>query len=215
MSPVLYLDYDGVLHPADVRVTQEQPLRPRVYVRGRATDEPLFRYVALLELLLAPYPELQIVLSTSWVQALGYDFSVKQLSPALQARVIGATTVSAPSRFERIAADADSRGLTRWLALDDDINGWPEGQRHLVVAPTNPVLALAQPGVSAELAAILRALCAGEPLEPITRAARVPSTMDRLFSITGATEVQILDGLEEDARVAEILRQARSGRGAK
>jgi hypothetical protein len=76
MSPILYLDYDGILHPADVRVTPDEPLYPRVYVRGQPTDEPLFRYMSLLELLLAPYPELRIVLCTSWAQALGYEFAV-------------------------------------------------------------------------------------------------------------------------------------------
>jgi hypothetical protein len=214
-TPTLYLDYDGILHPADVRVPHDEPTRPRMYVRGRATDEPLFRYVLLLELLLAPHPELQIVLSTSWVRSLGYEFAVKQLPPALQARVIGATTVFAPTRFESIATDAESRDLTRWLALDDDLLGWPEEFRHLVVAPTNPALGLAQPGVAVELATMLDALCAGRPLGAITKVAKVPSTVDRLFALPGVTESQVLDALEEGARVAEILRQARSRKGAK
>jgi hypothetical protein len=137
-------------------------------------------------------------------------FAVKQLSPALQARVIGATTVSAPTRFESIALDAENRDLTRWLALDDDVTGWPEELRHMVVAPTNPVLCLAQPGVAAELATMLEALCAGKPLELITRVDNVLPTVDRLWSLPGITEAEVIDALEEDARVDEILRQARA-----
>lgn len=209
-APILYLDYDGILHPADVRVTSEAPLQPRVYVRGEPTAQPLFRYLALLELLLAPYPDLRIVLSTSWVTAFGYEFAVKQLSPALQVRVIGATTFPAPTRFDSIAIDAEGRGLTRWLALDDDLCGWPEARRHLVVAPTNPMLGLAQPGVAAELATMLKALCAGTPLDLVTRADNVLPTVDRLCALPGITETEVIDALEEDVRVEEILRQTRA-----
>jgi hypothetical protein len=203
VSPVLYLDFDGILHPADVRVAREEPLHPRVYVRDQPTDEPLFRYMSLLELLLAPYPELKIVLTTSWVRALGYEF-------ALQERVIGAATYPAPTRFASIEIDAESRGLTRWLALDDDVCGWPEERRHLVVAPTNPVLGLAQPGVAAELATMLEALCTGRPLELITKVDKVLPTVDRLWALPGITEAEVIDALEEDARVDEILRQTRA-----
>lgn len=206
--PTLYLDFDGILHPADVRMTKAEPLRPRVYVRGVATDQPLFRYMPLLELLLAPYPELKIVLATSWVATLGFNFAVNRLSSALQERVIGATT-PAPTRFESINRDAESRGLTRWLALDDDLEGWPEERRHLVVAPTNPVLALAQPGVAGELSQMLKALCAGRPLELETKVATVLPTVERLWT-TGLTEDEISHALDEDARVDEILRQARA-----
>ena len=206
MSPVLYLDFDGILHPADVRVSREEPLHPCVYARGQPTDEPLFQYMSLLELLLAPYPELKIVLATSWVRALGYEFALKQLSPALQERVIGATTFQAPTRFDSIDIDAESRGLTRWLALDDDVCGWPEERRHLVVAPTNPVLALAQPGVAAELATMLEALCAGTPLELVTKVDNALPNVDSLWALPGITEAEVIDALEEYQRYSSLLR---------
>lgn len=217
MSPVLYVDYDGIFHASDVRVTPEEPLRPRVYERGEPTDQPLFRFMSLLELLLAPYPELKIVLATSWVRVFGYEFAVEQLSPGLRARVIGATTFPARTRFDSIAIDAEGRGLTRWLALDDDLCGWPEDRRYQVVAPTNPVLGLAQPGVAAELAAMLEALCSGQPLELVSKVAAVPSTVDRVMAaenrlraLPNITEAEICEALETDARVEEILRQARA-----
>lgn len=208
IAPVLYLDFDGVLHAADVRVTKDEPLRPRVY--DKPSDQPLFRYASLLELLLAPYPEVRIVLSTSWVHAFGYEFAFKQLPPSIQERIIGATTVQASTRFDCIDIDAEERGLKRWLALDDDVKGWPEERRHLVVAPTNPVLALAQPGVAGELARMLDALCAGRPLQRESKVASVPSTIDRLWALPAITESEIFDALEEDARVEEILRQTRA-----
>lgn len=212
MNPVLYLDFDGILHPADVRVTPEEPLHPRVYVRGKPTDEPLFRYVSLLELLLYPYPELRIVLATSWVRAFGYENALKRLTPPLQERVIGAATFPAPTRFGTISVDVEERGLTNWLSLDDDHVGWPEERLHQLVAPTNPYLALVEPGVAATLATMLEALCAGVPLDAVTNVARSTSTVARLFALPNVTEAEVLRALEEDARVVEILRQARARR---
>lgn len=213
-SPILYLDFDGVLHAADVRVTRDEPLRPQVYVRDEPSSEPLFRYMSLLELLLAPYPNLRLVLSTSWVRTFGYEYALSQLSPALQTRVIGAATFPAPTRFDAIDIDAQERGVAQWLALDDDLRGWPDTRRHQVVAPTHEVLALAQPGVAAELAGRLEALCAGLPLELVVSAASLPTpelNVEQLAARCGVTEEQAIAAVEEDARVAEILRQVRRG----
>jgi hypothetical protein len=157
--PVLYLDFDGVLHPADVCVSPAEPRRPQVYQRGQPTDRPLFEHLPLLERLLAPYLQLRIVLSTSWVREFGYEFALKQLTPSLRERVIGATLYPAPARYYCIQIDAEERGLTRWLALDDDLNMWPEAELHKVVAPTDRSRGLAQPGVAEQLSAALAELC--------------------------------------------------------
>lgn len=157
-DPVLYLDFDGVLHPADVRVSPTDR-RPRVYKRGQPTDHPLFEHLQLLERLLEPYPQLRIILSTSWVREFGYEVALGQLTLSIQARVIGATLFPAPARYFCIQIDAEERGLTRWLALDDDLNCWPESDMARVVAPTDRLLGMAQPGVADELEAKLRKLC--------------------------------------------------------
>ena len=210
-TPVLYLDFDGILHPADVRVTPEEPMRPRIYERGRPTDKPLFQHQVLLEILLRPYPELRILLSTSWARTFGYEFAVNQLMPELRERVIGAAMTPAPVRWGVIDIDAVARGLERWIALDDDRDGWPEEVRHLLVAPTNPTFALAQPGVAQELTEKLEALCSGRSLKTVTNVARVKSTVERLFARTDIAQDELVEALDEDARVAEILRQARLG----
>jgi hypothetical protein len=209
VTPVLYLDFDGVLHPADVRVTRDEPLRPRIYNRGQPTDRPLFQHQLLLAILLRPYPEVRIVLSTSWARAFGYEFAVNQLMPELRERVVGAAMEPARTRFETIGVDVESRGLTRWIALDDDRDGWPEEVRHLLVAPTNPVFALAEPGVAEELAEKLAALCEGRSLAGTNTVAPVKSTVERMFARSDLSDTQILDALDEDARVTEILRQSR------
>lgn len=163
--PVLYLDYDGVLHPADVRVTVDAPRRPQVYLQGKPSCHPLFEHAKLLESLLEPFPALRIVLATSWVREFGHEFALEQLTPSLQARVIGATwrpgmRFQPPARYYCIQVDAEERRLERWLALDDDLYCWPEKELHRVVAPTDRLLGLAEPGIADELQAKLSILCA-------------------------------------------------------
>lgn len=90
---------------------------------------------------------------------------------SLQARVVGATwhadmrfdgtDFDALTRYQAIANDAIRRNNDRWLALDNDTDGWPPEKRNRVVAPTDPVLALAQPGIADELSANLALLCGG------------------------------------------------------
>jgi hypothetical protein len=189
VNPILYLDFDGVLHPADVRVTKSEPTRPRVYDRGRPTDHPLLEHAPLLEDILRPFPALRISLSTSWVRALGFEFTVQQLPPALRARVVGTIwhgfLLKFPpiTRHDAITTDVEERGVQRWLALDDDVADWPAERRHLVVAPTNAWFGLAQPGVAEELAEALDLLCRGIALESrMPQQPEWPSTIDRLFN---------------------------------
>jgi hypothetical protein len=188
MNPILYLDFDGVLHPADVRVTKDAPQQPRVYERGQPTDHPLFEHATLLIRLLEPYPDVRISLATSWVRMLGYEFAMRQLPPALQARVVGTIwqgwmlQAPPPRRHDAITTDANERKVGRWLALDDDVDGWPAERRHLVVAPTDSWQGLAQPGIAEELTGALELLCNGRALESrLAATPHVPSTIERLF----------------------------------
>ena len=76
-EPVLYLNYGGVLHPADVHVTRDEPCRTQVYFRGQTSSHPLFEHAKLLEELLEPFPALRVVLASSWVKEFGYDFALR------------------------------------------------------------------------------------------------------------------------------------------
>ncbi len=66
-----------------------------------------------------------------------FEFAKRHLSPALQARVIGATfhhreirkdEFDLMSRCQQILADVDRRQPHSWFAIDNDNAGWP---RHL------------------------------------------------------------------------------------
>lgn len=84
---VIYLDFDGVLHSDEVY----QNHRGRVYLLGRGH---LFEQVPVLVDALAPYPNVRIVLSTSWVRLKGYGWVLERLPGGLRSRVIGATWYS-------------------------------------------------------------------------------------------------------------------------
>ena len=125
---ILYLDFDGVLHHENVL------WHPRLGAYLSAPEGyTLFQHALLLEQLLEPYPEVRIVLSTSWVRRYGCSRTAKNLRPSLRARVIGATFHSrmekepflAAPRGMQVWSDVLRRKPRDWLALDDDYLHWP------------------------------------------------------------------------------------------
>lgn len=118
---VLYLDFDGVLH-RQLTLTQSR----------RGDSVPLFEFAERLAGLLAPYPDLKIVLSTSWVVTHGFEASRRSLRhPDLYSRVVGATynplTMSLARfgerpRWRQIIDDVKRRRPERWIAVDDDVS---------------------------------------------------------------------------------------------
>ena len=157
---VLFLDFDGVLHPGEVwyEYGMREPLL-------RTPGHKLFESLPVLEAALAPYPALKIVLSTTWVQTVGFDKARERLSEALRSRVIGATydpdspdawRFSRMRRYDTIALDVIRRGPARWLALDDDALGWPQNEQDaLALVPAD--LGLACPNAQALLCGRLAA----------------------------------------------------------
>lgn len=154
---ILFLDFDGVLHPDAVYLTR------RGDIELRAEGE-LFMWSSLLIDALTNHPDIWIVLSTSWARNLGYDLARKALPPALRSRVIGATWHSGMGRGwpDRILWDVQTRYdqiatyLNRlpdpvpWLAVDDDGEGWPDCQRERLVL-TDSMQGLSAPRALDEL----------------------------------------------------------------
>ena len=162
---VLYLDYDGVLH-------HEHVVRhPRHGIYLAAPREfTLFQHAALLEALLQPYPDVRIVLSTSWVRVLSYSRAVKRLPPGLRERVIGATyhshmhaeAFAMLPRGVQVLDDVQRRAPRDWLALDDDGSGWPQEHEQRLVL-TDERLGLSAPGLADAVSSKLRSLAPNCP----------------------------------------------------
>lgn len=154
---LLFLDYDGVLHPDAVYLTSRG-------VELRAAGE-LFMWAPLLVEALAPHQDVQIVLSTSWARNLGFHRARSVLPAELQPRVIGATWHSAMGKGwpDFIPWDAQTRHeqiqayLSRlstpasWIAIDDDDRGWADADRDRLIL-TDPNQGLSAPETLGQLA---------------------------------------------------------------
>lgn len=137
---LIFLDFDGVLHPDAVY------LRLNCQIELRAEGE-LFMWSSHLVEALAPHQDVQIVLSTSWARNLGFQRARAALPAALRTRVIGATWHSSMSkgltdyvvwdnqtRYEQIKAYLSRLSApARWLAVDDDGQGWAEADRQRLI----------------------------------------------------------------------------------
>ena len=142
----LFLDYDGVLNPDAVYLERRRPV---LHAPGE-----LFQWSPPLIEALEPFPEVQIVLSTSWVRYRGYSRAKHVLPLELSRRVVGATYHSGMSRrpqdeggfqlpvcwwdrvtrYQQIVAYVQRAGVKDWLAIDDHPEGWaPEHIDQLIL----------------------------------------------------------------------------------
>jgi hypothetical protein len=158
---VLYLDFDGVLHHENVL------WHPKIGPYLSAPEQyKLFMHVDLLRELLEPFPELFIVLSTSWSVRYGCTNAAKNLHPSLRVRVIGGThhkrmdqrNFFNQSRGEQIWSDVCRRQPKAWLAIDDDVAHWPKHCLDRLVQ-THPHDGISDPTVLTELKSKLHELC--------------------------------------------------------
>lgn len=133
---ILFLDFDGVLHPDAVYMERGRPV-----LRDEGT---LFMWLPYLEEVLDLHREVGIVISSSWCRVLGFNRARKYLSPALRTKVIGATWHSSmgrtklggfktphtwwdsATRYEQIMRYVCRARLEDWVAIDDNCEGWPE-----------------------------------------------------------------------------------------
>lgn len=165
---ILYLDFDGVLHDDAVYWS------PKIGIHVRTPGRTLFEWMPVLDDLLAPYPNVQIVLSTSWVRVKGFSYAKKQLTPSLQRRVVGATfhrremqkhAFDSMSRGAQIYADVLRRRPTNWLALDNDDKDWPDSCRENLIK-TQDRLGLSDPAIQAAIRARLASLAGSNCSNP-------------------------------------------------
>ncbi len=102
----------------------------------------LFEYASVLDDLLSPYPDLQIVLSSDWSVVFGTELTRNAIpSPRLRERIIGSTTDgftldpivwSVLPRGEQVLDYVSRNAPLRWLAVDDRTDGF-EAHRHRLV----------------------------------------------------------------------------------
>ncbi len=123
--PTILLDYDGTLHAGQALLDND----------GRVTldsGRQLLEFAPLLVEMLRPYPSVEIVLTTSWLQALPVDVVISYLPQELAQRVVDTTKNIKPrlsyehsgaGRTDVIVSYTYGKRLKNWLALDDSAYG--------------------------------------------------------------------------------------------
>lgn len=130
---ISHLNFDCTLHHHDV--WYNEPIGLHLPAREGFT---LFQHMFVLEELIAPYPHVQILPSTSWTHRLGLAKTKRQLSAALQARVIGHCKheqrgIGDVLSGAQVSCDVERRKPRARVALDDDNRGRTvRQQEHLV-----------------------------------------------------------------------------------
>ena len=126
LTPTLFVDFDGTLHRGRGFIDEES---------GEIlldTGNTPFEFAPLLESLLEPYPEVEIVLTTSWLYKLPFEQVMSHLPPPLSMRVVGSTRgykarfgylQDGSARTYIIRSYVFDKHLKNWLALDDSVYG--------------------------------------------------------------------------------------------
>lgn len=161
---ILFLDFDGVLHPDAVYLERGRPVL-------RAAGE-LFMWAPQLLAVLNNAPHVRIVLSTSWARELRFARARDYLPTELWPRVIGSTWHSGmatddehrplgretwwdtSTRYQQIRRYVDRAGLTQWVAVDDQPEGWADADRARLVQ-TQGEIDLSDPAVVSRLQSVL------------------------------------------------------------
>ncbi|MBB5442056.1 MULTISPECIES: HAD domain-containing protein [unclassified Paraburkholderia] len=124
-APTLFVDFDGTLHIGHASMDEHGEI-------ALDTGRPLFEFAPLLADLLEPYPEVVLVLTTSWLMTLNTKEVTACLPLALARRVVGTTRDIKPrlsyllngmARTYVITSYAYGASLTKWLAIDDSVYG--------------------------------------------------------------------------------------------
>ena len=110
-SPTLFVDFDGVLHPYGITALDEN--------FKLIANPTLFCWRPILENVLAPHPNVQIIVSSDWRRLFPDEVLVALLGPKLEQHFSGAVDCYNASRVEEILDEASRRRLSRWLAIDD------------------------------------------------------------------------------------------------
>jgi len=158
---LVYVDFDGVLQHHAV---YWHPKRGVYMHPQEAEGRALFEWAHYLESALLEFPDVRLVLSSSWCVRPGYGKALRRLTEGLGAKFIGGTfhrrihgvdpwtlaSFKATPRALQIWNDVQRRKPVHWLALDDDVTDWPPAHSKNLVA-CDGTTGVSSPGVQAEL----------------------------------------------------------------
>lgn len=120
LSIILFLDFDGVLHPIPTG------------------DQGVFYHLERFEELLCSHPRLDVVVSSSWRLTYPWDEIKGFFADDLQERIIDKTpNIPGGSRYEEIQAWLkENSSHSEWLILDDQPDEFPPECTRLCLCET-------------------------------------------------------------------------------
>ena len=124
---MLFLDFDGVLHPIDVVTIDYADHGVTI------TGNGLLRHAPRLDVLLSNHPDVAVVISSSWRNNFPLDELKERLGPLGQKAIGTINSTVVPDRmpflheqrpiigrYRHCEELADHFGVTDWLLIDDD-----------------------------------------------------------------------------------------------
>ena len=121
----LFLDIDGVLHPAGA-VSQNPD--------GTISMIGAFRWEGILRDCLSDFPDVALILHSTWRLMWDTDEELKQHLPAwLGARLNGTTPRTVMSRFASIQQYCKDHAVERYVIVDDEPAAFPKCLPELIV----------------------------------------------------------------------------------
>lgn len=119
----LFLDIDGVLHPAGVAyITNDR----------KAGGDNLFRWLPKLVAVFDKYPDLKIIIHSTWRLA-WREKELRDILPEWLAEKF--TTVTNPEisgRWASIEDFIEKNSVTKYVILDDESGAFPYGKQELI-----------------------------------------------------------------------------------
>lgn len=124
MPAVLFLDVDGPLHPPQSVILGRD---------GRMYGDDAFCWLAPLLQVLAEWPDLEVVVHSTWRFIDETDAELKaRLPTTLASRVVCATPRDFTGRHESIQAYCEQKRIERFVIVDDEPAAFPPGLPELI-----------------------------------------------------------------------------------
>lgn len=114
---ILFLDIDGVLHPADAAYLDSDK---------KPTGKDLFRWLPKLQEALVNFPQVKIVIHSSWRWVWETESEMRSYLPEwLNKRAIAITNPEIRDRHLSIVDYIYRNNISKYVILDDDGNAFP------------------------------------------------------------------------------------------
>ena len=143
---IIFLDIDGVLHPAGAAYIDDRT--------GKTMGDRLFRWLEILMCYLNQYPDVKVVIHSTWrICHPTFAELLSELPERLRARVVASTGTEIMGRWDSIQNYLSLNKVDNFIILDDEERAFG---RHSESRPKELIACrsragLTSPGVQAKL----------------------------------------------------------------